>query len=749
MTDTGIETPSELNRTAERRVFKVRGMDCAEEVAVLKDVVGPVVGGASRLSFDILNGRMTVAAEAAADDFQVKTAVAKTGMQAERWNEQGRDERADNGRRLRKTLTAISGAFTLAGFGTHAALAGSIGVALGSEGAGLAYDVPWPSRFMYAIAIACGARFVAPKAWFAVRRLRPDMNLLMTIAVVGAVLIGEWFEAATVSFLFALSLALEAWSVSRARHAVAALMALSPTVVRVLEDGGVVERAPADVAVGTSFSVRPGDKVPLDGRVLRGMSEVNQAPITGESVPVLKQTGDAVFAGSINGDGALEVESTKPAGDTTLAHIVRLVGEAQSQRSPSEMWVERFARTYTPSVFVVAIVVALLPPLLFAASWSEWTYRALVLLVIGCPCALVISTPVTVVAALASAARNGILIKGGIFVEAPARLQAIALDKTGTLTTGRPTVIEIVPLADHTEDQLLSRAAGLEVQADHPLARAIVEHARGRNVPLTAVVDLRVFPGKGAQGRIDGRDYWLGSYRYLEERARETPELHDAIERRSRAGQTVVVVGSDHHVCGLIALADAVRPESSDAIRQLKVLGIKSVVMLTGDNRPAAEVIAAHAGVDEVRAELLPEDKVSVIADLVSRHGMTAMVGDGINDAPALARASIGIAMGVAGSDAAIETADIALLADDLRKIPWLIRHSRRAATIIRQNITLSLAVKALFVLLTFAGHASLWAAIAADMGVTFVVVANALRLLRDGDGMSEASPARLARGQK
>jgi Zn2+/Cd2+-exporting ATPase len=732
MTDTGIETPSEANRTAQRRVFKVRGMDCAEEVAVLKDVVGPVVGGAVRLSFDILNGRMTVAAEAAADDFQVTTAVAKTGMQAERWNEHGRDERPDDGRRLRTTLTVISGALTLGAFATHAALAGGVGAALGSEGAGLASDVPLRSRLMYGIAIVCGAWFVAPKAWFAVRRLRPDMNLLMTIAVVGAVLIGEWFEAATVSFLFALSLALEAWSVSRARHAVAALMALSPSVVRVLEAGGVVERAPADVAVGTPFSVRPGDKVPLDGRVLRGTSEVNQAPITGESVPVLKQTGDAVFAGSINGDGALDVESTKPAGDTTLAHIVRLVGEAQSQRSPSEMWVERFARIYTPSVFVAAIAVALLPPLLFAASSSDWTYRALVLLVIGCPCALVISTPVTVVAALASAARNGILIKGGVFVEAPARLQAIALDKTGTLTTGRPTVIEVLPLPDHTEEQLLSRAAGLEVHADHPLARAIVEHAHGRNVPLTAVVDLRVFPGKGAQGQIDGRDYWLGSHRYLEERTRETPELHEAIERRSRAGQTVVVVGSDHHACGLIALADAVRPESADAIRQLKRLGIKPVVMLTGDNRPTAEVIAAHAGVDEVRADLLPEDKVSVIADLVSRHGMTAMVGDGINDAPALARASIGIAMGVAGSDAAIETADIALLADDLRKIPWLIRHSRRVVAIIRQNITLSLAVKALFVLLTFAGHASLWAAIAADMGVTLVVVANALRLLRD-----------------
>jgi Cd2+/Zn2+-exporting ATPase len=706
-------------------------MDCAEEVAVLKDVVGPVVGGADHLSFDILNGKMTVAAEVAVDDRQVKGAVEKAGMRAERWKDERGIQDVDDGRQSRVILTVASGALTLAGFVTNAVLAGSIGAAFGSEGTGLAHDVPWLARLLYAIAIGCGAWFVAPKGWFALRRLRPDMNLLMTIAVIGAMLIGEWFEAATVSFLFALSLALEAWSVARARRAVEALVALTPSAVRVLEEGRVVERAAADVAVGTLFGVRPGDKVPLDGRVIRGTSDVNQAPITGESVPVPKQSGDTVFAGTINGDGALEVESTKPAGDTTLAHIIRLVGEAQSRRAPSEMWVERFARVYTPTIFFAAIAVAILPPLFVAASWTDWIYRALVLLVIGCPCALVISTPVTIVAALASAARNGILIKGGVFVEAPAKLRAIALDKTGTLTRGRPTVIEVLPLADHTEAQLLSRAASLETQADHPLARAIVEHARSRNIPLTAVTDLRVLPGKGAQGQIDGRDYWLGSHRYLEERARETPEIHEALEQRSRAGQTVVVVGNHHHVCGLIALADTIRPESAEAIRQLKALGIKPVVMLTGDNRPTADVLAARAGVDEVRADLLPEDKVSVIADLVSRHGMTAMVGDGINDAPALARASIGIAMGVAGSDAAIETADIALLADDLRKIPWLILHSRRASAIIRQNISLSLAVKAVFVVLTFAGHASLWAAIAADMGVTLVVVGNALRLLQ------------------
>ena len=706
-------------------------MDCAEEVAVLKDVVGPVVGGADRLSFDILNGKMIIAG-ADVEDPLVKAAVAKTGMRAELWKDERGNVHAQDSRGSRVILTVVSGVFTAGGFVVHAMLAGDVGSALGSEGAGLTHDVPAIVRLLYGAAIVCGAWHVAPKGWLALRRLRPDMNLLMTIAVIGAVLIGEWFEAATVSFLFALSLALEAWSVGRARRAVEALMDLAPPTVRVLENGAVVERAAADVVVGTVFGVRPFDKIPLDGDVVRGTSDVNQAPITGESVPVPKQAGDAVFAGTINGDGALEVKSTKPAGDTTLAHIIQLVGEAQSRRAPSEMWVERFARGYTPTVFAAAITVALVPPLAFGASWTDWMYRALVLLVIGCPCALVISTPVTIVAALASAARNGILIKGGVFVEAPARLRAIALDKTGTLTAGRPLVTEVLPLADHTEDQLLSRAAGLEAQTDHPLARAIVEHARSRNISVAAVSDFQVIPGKGARGRIDGREYWLGSHRYLEERAQETPDLHETLEQRSASGQTVVVVGSDDHVCGLIALADAIRLESAEAIRQLKALGIKPVVMLTGDNRPTAEAIAASAGVDEIRAELLPEDKVSVMTDLVQRHGMTAMVGDGINDAPALARASIGIAMGVAGSDAAIETADIALLADDLRKIPWLIQHSRRASAIIRQNISLSLAVKAVFVVLTFAGHASLWAAIAADMGVTLLVVANALRLLRE-----------------
>lgn len=714
--------------------FRIRGMDCAEEVAVLKQAVGPMVGGEERLTFDILNGRMTVLpgpTEVFAE--AVQQAVARTGMRAEVW--QGEEKASDGGgfwqRRGRTILTAASGTFTLAGFLSHAWIAGGIEAALGSEGMGLAHDVPFVAKVLYTLGILAGAWYILPKAWYAARRLRPDMNLLMTVAVVGAALIGEWFEAAVVAFLFAVSLALESWSVGRARRAIAALMELAPPSARVRRDGGVEEQVlPDQVPVGAIFVVKPGEKFPLDGRVVRGASDVNQAPITGESVPVPKQPGDPVFAATINGDGALEVECTKPAQDTTLAHIIRMVGEAQSRRSPSEQWVEKFARIYTPVVMGLALAVLLVPPLLFSGDWSDWLYRSLVLLVIACPCALVISTPVTIVAALAAAARNGVLVKGGVYVEAPSRLEAIALDKTGTLTEGRPAVVEVVPLNGHTEAELLERAAAMEVSSNHPLAKAVVAFAQDRGVAVRAAEDFQIVQGKGATARINGERYWLGSHRYLEERGQETEDVHERLQAMSSAGRSVVVVGNERHVCGLITLADAVRPAARDTLRALRDQGMQHIVMLTGDNRETAEAIAQETGVDEVHAELLPEDKVTVMESLVSKYGSVAMVGDGVNDAPALGRATVGIAMGAAGSDAAIETADIALMSDDLAKLPWLVRHSRRTLSVIRQNIAFSLAVKALFVLLTFAGFASLWAAIAADMGASLLVIFNGLRLL-------------------
>jgi Cd2+/Zn2+-exporting ATPase len=720
--------------------FKIRGMDCAEEIATLKRELGPLVGGEEHLAFDLLKAKLTVhGPPAGLTERQVVQAVERTGMHAQVWRESSEEVETEGvwQRRRRTILSAVSGLALLAGFATHAALAGGVSQALRSEGLQAANAVPLAAGVCYLIAILAGVWTVAPKAWFALRRLRPDMNLLMTIAVLGAVAIGQWLEGATVAFLFAVSLALESWSVGRARRAVAALMDLSPEMARVLSVDGREEGVPAgQVPVGAHFVVHPGERIPLDGRVAGGTSDVNQAPITGESVPVPKAAGDEVFAGTINGDGALEVESTKPAEETTLAHIIRMVEEAQSRKAPAERWVERFARIYTPAVMGLALAAFVVPPLAGQAwdLWPVWAYRSLVLLVIACPCALVISTPVSIVAALTAAARRGVLIKGGLFLEAPARLRAVALDKTGTLTWGRPAVVEVVPLAGHDERELLERTGALEARSEHPLARAILAYAKDRGTAIRPAEDFQILQGKGARGRFDGREYWLGSHRYLEQRGQETAEIRRRLEAMSEAGRTAVVVGTEDHVCGLIAVADEVRVESKAAVQALRDAGIRSVVMLTGDNRGTAEAIGRETGVDEIRAELLPAEKVAAVEQLVARHGRVAMIGDGVNDAPAMARATLAVAMGVAGSDAAIETADIALMSDDLSKLPWLIRHSRRTLRVIRQNIAFSLAVKAVFVGLALAGHASLWAAIAADMGASLLVISNGLRLLRRGE---------------
>jgi Cd2+/Zn2+-exporting ATPase len=557
------------------------------------------------------------------------------------------------------------------------------------------------------------------------------MNLLMVVAILGAIAIGEWFEASTVAFLFAVSNALEGWSLSRARRAVEALMDLTPTLVEVVKEGGTASLRPEEVPVGALFQVKPGERVPLDGLVLQGSSALNQAPITGESMPVSKRPGEEVFAGSINGDGALVIECSKPASDTVLARIIRMIGEAQSKRAPSEQWVDRFAQVYTPVVMILAILVALVPPLLIGGAWTDWFYRALVLLVIACPCALVISTPVSIVAGLASAARHGVLVKGGIHLEAPASLRAIAFDKTGTLTEGRPRVLEVIPVSFHSEKVMLRVAAALESQSSHPIAVAIVEYVRSQGCDFPTALDVQALQGRGVQGTLEGRAYWLGSHRHLEERGLETPELHARMAAQESKGRTLVAIGTDNDLLGLIALADTIRPDTRETLRQLRLAGVEHLVMLTGDNRGTAESVATQAGIPELRADLLPEDKVTAVEALVAEHGQVAMVGDGVNDAPAMARASLGIAMGAMGSDAAIETADIALMNDDLTRLPWLIHHSRRTLAVIRQNITFALAVKAVFVILTLVGHASLWSAIAADMGASLLVIFNGLRLLK------------------
>jgi Cd2+/Zn2+-exporting ATPase len=719
----------------EKLAFKIHGMDCAEEVAILNLEVGPVVGGQSNLAFDILNAKMVVLSmPPGVSASNVEAAVGRTGMKAKPWKEvnQAAPEKSRFQERWgRSALTGLSGLFLILGFFCHAILQGDIKAALGTEGLISGGSVPISAICLYLISTLTGAWPILPKAWLAAKRLRPDMNLLMTLAVMGAMIINEWFEAATVAFLFAVSLALESWSVGRARSAVAKLLDLVPPIARLKGASGIdTEVTLESVVVGDIFKVKPGERIPLDGRIVQGSSSINQAPITGESLPAQKEIGDDVFAGTINGDGSLEIESSKPSGETTLSHIIRMVAEAQTRRGKSEQWVETFARIYTPVVLAVAVAVVLIPPLFLGGAWQEWMYRALVLLVIGCPCALVISTPVSIVAALAASAHQGVLVKGGIAMETVGRIKALALDKTGTLTEGKLKVTQVVPMDGHSEPEVLTLAASLDINSDHPLARAIVAHANGK-VELSPVEEFRIIQGKGAFGKIHGKNYWIGSHRYLEESGLEVPEIHRRLELLSNQGHSVVALGTDRKLLGFLVLADTVRPEAGRILGELRSLGIRSIIMLTGDNSGTAYAISKSLGIDEVHAELLPEDKVKAMETLATKFGLVAMVGDGVNDAPALARATLGIAMGAAGSDAAIETADIALMSDDLSKLPWVIRHSRKTMAIIRQNIAFSLGVKAIFVALTFLGTASLWAAIAADMGASLLVIFNALRLLK------------------
>ncbi|WP_254432722.1 cation-translocating P-type ATPase [Magnetospirillum sp. SS-4] len=703
-------------RPGKSRAFRITGMCCVEEVRTLKAAVGPLAGGDEGLGFDLLNGKMTVPADM--DAHKVIAAIARTGMRAEPWERTSVAER-DKANSSRRLLQAV-----LAGLSGGAALLGLI--------LDQAFHAVLPAQIMQAVAVAVGLWMVLPKALHAVRSLRPDMNLLMSVAVFGAMALGDWMEAATVSALFALSLALESWSAERARRAIASLMDLTPPMARVKGGDGVESlAAPEDVPVGAVFVVLPGERIPLDGRVLVGESMVDQAPITGESVPVLKSVGTEVFAGTINADGVLEVRNLKPAGETTLAKVARLVEEAQGRRSKVERWVDRFAAIYTPVVLAGAVAVAVLPPLALGLDWFEWIYRSLVLLVISCPCALVISTPLTVVAAMASAARAGVLVKGGEYLETASRLSAIAFDKTGTVTSGRPGVERVMALDGGDEGHILRLAAALEARSTHPLGRAILDHAAAGGIVTIPAEAAQALPGKGICGVVDGETVWLGSHRYAVERGAETPAVREAALALAEGGRSVVVVGDGAEVRGLIALSDPIRPEAATALAALRQAGVRKLIMLTGDNAATGERVAAALGFDLVLAELLPEDKSEAMDDLARQFGTVAMVGDGVNDAPAMTRSSLGIAMGAAGTDTAIETSDMALMSDDLTRLAWLIGHSRRMMTVIRQNIGFAIALKVVFMVLAILDIATLWGAIAADMGAALLVAFNGLRLLK------------------
>jgi Cd2+/Zn2+-exporting ATPase len=569
-------------------------------------------------------------------------------------------------------------------------------------------------------------------------RLQFEMRTLMTIAVIGASFIGQWGEAATVVILFAISEVLEAYSMDKARQSIRNLVDIAPKDALIRRGNQELTVDVAEIQIGDILIVKPGQKIAMDGMVVKGESTVNQAPITGESIPVSKTVDDHVFAGTLNEEGLLEVKVTKHVEDTMIAKIIHLVEEAQGERAPSQAFVDRFAKYYTPIIIVISFLVALIPPLFFDASWSKWVYQGLAVLVVGCPCALVISTPVSIVTAIGNAARNGVLIKGGIHLEEMGAIQAIAFDKTGTLTHGIPVVTDYWPQGGFGSDELLTIVAALENKSQHPLSSAIVKKAEQANLDYQSLLveEFTAIIGKGIKGKINGRIVFVGSPALFEEilTGGISNDTRDEISKLQNFGKTVMVAGNSDGIIGILAVADEVRGNAKSVIQKLHSLGIKKTVMLTGDNYGTAAAIGKQAGVAEIEAELLPQDKLTSIKKLKAKYNHVAMVGDGVNDAPALATANVGIAMGGAGTDTALETADLALMADDLAKLPFTLKLSRKALNIIKQNITFSLGIKLLALLLVVPGWLTLWIAIFADMGATLIVTLNGLRLLRVQD---------------
>ncbi len=599
---------------------------------------------------------------------------------------------------------------------------------------GIVFDFVYGGNATYTIAAYASSILIGGWALFRTGitnlvHLVFDMKTLMSVAVIGAAIIGEWREGAVVVLLFAISEKLETFSLEKARRSIRSLMEIAPDNVTIRRGGTELSLAVEEAVIGDIQLVKPGEKIALDGRVLSGASTVNQAPITGESIPAEKQTGDEVFAGTLNEEGYLEVEITKHAKDTTLAKIIHLVEEAQGQRAPSQAFIDRFAAYYTPCIIALAAIVAALPPLLFGGMWSTWIYQGLAVLVVGCPCALVISTPVAVVTAIGNAARQGVLIKGGIYLEEMGRIEAMAFDKTGTLTMGAPVITDMFFYSE--KDKTMRNLAALEYHSQHPLASAVITKAREAGVVFenVQITNFQSVTGKGIQGVIHGETIYAGKPSFF---SRELlSPVQEKITSLQEEGKTVIITGTTAKITAVAAAADSWRPESKNVLSRLKTTGIDELIMLTGDHRRTAEAIGKEVGIRNVQAELLPEEKLSYIQKLTKNNKKAAMVGDGVNDAPALANAAVGIAMGGAGTDTALETADITLMADDLEKLPYTVNLSRKTLNIIKQNIVFALGVKAAALLLVIPGWLTLWIAIFADMGATLLVTLNALRLLK------------------
>jgi len=694
-------------------IFRIEGMDCHEEVAILERTLKRLTG-VEALDADVMAQRLRVKHDAAVlTPGRIAEAVARTGMRA--WLEHETAVQPSATTQTRVRLVA----------GSAAALS------IGLIAPFLPAIAPFAGVF-FAIAVALAAIHPGRRALVSIRSRVLDINVLMVVAVAGALALGEWSEAASVVFLFALAQLLETRAMERARGAIRSLMDLAPAEALVRTVDGDVVMPVDDVRVGDVIVVRPGEKVPLDGRVRAGDSYVNEAPVTGESLPVEKSSGSEVFAGTINGRGALEIDVTKPGRDSTIARVVHLIERAQAQRAPSQTFIDRFARIYTPAVLTLAVIVAIAGPLIFGGSFADSIYRSLVLLVISCPCALVISTPVSIVSALAAAARKGVLIKGGARLEQPAAVRCIAFDKTGTLTHGRLRVVGVASTNGLPAPEVLRLAASLESRSEHPIGRAIVGHAIDERLVVAGAEGFQALPGLGAEGQVGVDRVIVGNHRLFEERGLCSARAHEQLEAMTASGCSTVMVARGAETVGLIGVADETRASARAVIDMLREHGIAHVVLLTGDHEASAKTLASGLGITEYRAALLPEDKVAAVEELKRRYGALAMVGDGVNDAPALASADVGIAMGVAGTDAALETADVALMADELAKIPFAIRLSRAASRNIRMNIAFSLLLKGAFLVMAFAGVATLWMAVVADMGASLIVIGNALRLLRE-----------------
>ncbi len=691
-----------------KTVLCVDGMCCADEQTIIEKKLKNTAG-VTGSQFNLVARKVYVTHSSPVES--VIGAIGDAGFAARR----------DNGTVSGRTVVSMLPV-------TVSAILVGAGLALQGFGTPEAFSIPF-----FIAAIVYGGRSVAIRAWKSLRLGSLDMNVLMSLAVIGAAIIDRWAEGASVIVLFALSQWLEEKSMERTRRALSILIDETPAGATVLRGGAEQQLPVAMIAPGDEVIVKPGEKIPVDGEVIAGHAFVREAAITGEPLPAEKRIGSRAFAGTLNERGMLHLRAEKIGEETTYAHIVHLVEEAQAQRSASQQFVERFSRFYTPAILGLAVLVALVPPLAAGAAFGVWFYRALVLLVIACPCALVISTPVTIVSALTAAARGGILIKGGKYLEEASRVRAVVFDKTGTLTYGTPAVTDVILLNAFSEKEVLRVAAAAEWKSEHAVAKAILERAAAEGTELPEKIDeFMSYPGRGVSITLDGERFFVGNHQFAEEHRICSERVERHLDGLEADGKSTMVVFSEREPIAIIGVADKLRSESSGTMAELRKIGIEQIVMLSGDGSKSVERTAQNLGITEHFAGLLPEEKVGHIRDLARKHGSVAMVGDGINDAPALASASLGIAMGGSGSDVALETADVVLMNDELPRLSTFFRLSRRTMRMLRQNVALALGAKLVFLLLGIFGLATLWMAVFADDGVTLIVILNSLRLLRD-----------------